>query len=102
MEIKIDTIPLKQALDDLRLGLESTNVSQGFLKTIKLLFDTPSNIELINFEQQTAAGSDDLVLVVKPSDKLLEFTVAVRASKGDLLVSDFERIFHGFYSLPER
>ena len=95
VSIKTDTAPFEKALDDLRLDLETLNVSERLLEVVKSLFDGSRKVELACLEQQaTPSGTRDLIIVLKPSDKLIEFMAALRTSDGNLLTSDIERIFH--------
>ena len=84
VSIHLDTKPFETALGQF---LRVTKSSQALSELIKDFFNSVSQVELIRFEQEITVGASNLVLVVKPSDKFLEFLGAVRASESELLMA---------------
>lgn len=94
ISIKTDTAPFEKALDDLRLDLETLNASERLLEIVKSLFDGSREVKLVCLELLAASRTGEFVVILKPSDKLIEFMTTLSASDGNFLASDIERIFH--------
>jgi len=85
VEVRADTTLFVEALDELtRLA----KLSKSFLSIIQSFFDRMSNVELVSFEQATTVGTGNLILVIKPSNKLLEFVTTLRTRESELFASD--------------
>jgi len=85
VEVRADTTLLVEAMDEL---VRLAKLSKSFLSIIQSFFDRMSNVELVSFEQATTVRTGNLILVIKPSNKLLEFTTTLRTRETELFASD--------------
>lgn len=87
VEVYTDPAPFQKTLSELS-ALAKT--SQAPLEVIQRFFNSASQVELVDFEQKVAVGTSNLVLVIKPSDKLLEFMTAIRTGKSKFFTANIK------------
>ena len=82
--IKSDTTLFENAIKELNDLGKSTN---GLAQLTDAFLNSVSDVELIKFVNKTALGTEDITVIVKPSDCLCEFLVTLRTKKREFLAS---------------
>lgn len=87
VEIRLDTIQLKNTLDELRAFAK---VSKVFSQLIQLFLDSIGDGELFDIEPEAAIRAGHFAVILKPSDKLFELLTTLRAGQPNFVLSDLK------------